>query len=84
MSATRAQGQGMSAEKAAGALGAKLKALAAEAVAEAMAAEKVRVKKELLSQLSQANSKSSYIFDSIAFYNTGSHSKKRKHQKAER
>ena len=34
--------------------GAELTALAAEAVAEAMAAEKVRAKEELLSQLSQS------------------------------
>ena len=59
MSAKRAQGQGASAEKAEEALGAELTALATEAVAEAMAAEKVRVKEELLS-----NSKSSYIVDS--------------------
>ena len=52
VSATRAQGQEASAEKAAAALGTKLTALAAEvAVAEAMAAEKVRVREELLSQL---------------------------------
>ena len=51
VSAKRAQGQGASAGKAAEALGAELKALAAEAVAKAMAAEKVRVKEELLSQL---------------------------------
>ena len=37
----------MSAEKAVKALGAKLKALAAEAVAEAMVTEMVRVKEEL-------------------------------------
>ena len=47
----KAQAQGSSAGKAAEALGAKLKALSAEAIAEAMAAENVRVKEELLSQL---------------------------------
>ena len=46
----RVKGSPGSAEKAAEALGAKLTALAAEAVAEAMAAEKVRVKEELLSR----------------------------------
>ena len=45
MSAKRAQGQGVSAEEAAKTLGADLTALAPEAAeAEAMAAEKVRVK----------------------------------------
>ena len=61
VSAKRAQGPGVSAEKAAEALGAELTALTAEAVAEAMAAEKVRVKEELLSQLSQLSQLSHFL-----------------------
>ena len=58
----------MSAEAAAEATGAEgvSVALAEEPVAEAMAAEKVWVKEELLNQLSQFGHLSSYVLDSIA------------------